>query len=97
MENYTNLPVFPNGVSAVQRSIDNIVDKEKLSDTVVFMDNVTICGKTQREHDYNLQRFYDVVKMYNITLNENKSTISANSITLLGYTICNNQIASDYN
>ena len=78
-------------------SIDNIVDKEKLSDTFVFVDNVTICGKTQKEHDYNLQRFYDAVKMYNITLNENKSTISANSITLLGYTIHNNQIAPDYN
>ena len=35
--------------------------------------------------------------MYNITLNENKSTISANSITLLGYTLHNNQIAPDYN
>ena len=35
--------------------------------------------------------------MYNITLNENKSTISANSITLLGYTIHNNQIAPEYN
>ena len=59
-----------NGVRAFQRSIDNIVDKEKLSGTFVFMDNITICGKTQKEHDYNLQRFYDVVKMYNITLNE---------------------------
>ena len=34
--------------------------------------------------------------MYKITLNENKSTISANLITLLGYTIHNNQIAPDY-
>ena len=28
---------------------------------------------------------------------KNKSTISANSITLLGYTIHNNQVAPDYN
>ena len=89
MENYTNLPVFPfgvtNGVSAFQRSIDNIVDKEKFSDTFVSVNNVTICGKTPKEYEYNLQRFYDIVKMYNITLNENKSTISTNSITLLIY------------
>ena len=61
---FTRLPFgFTNRASAFQRSIDNIVDKEKLSDTFVFVDNVTICGKTQKEHDYNLQRFFDVVKM----------------------------------
>ena len=49
---FTHLPFgITNGVSAFQRSINNIVDKEKLSDTFVFMDNVTICVKTQKEHD----------------------------------------------
>ena len=58
---FTRLPFgVTNGVSAFQRSIDNIVDKEKFSDTFVSVDNVTICGKTQKEHDYYLQRFYDL-------------------------------------
>ena len=57
---------------------------------------ITSPNETPKEHDYNLQRFYDV-KIYNINLNENKITISANSITLLGYVIHNNQISLDYN
>ena len=58
---FTRLPFgVTNGVSAFQRSIDNIVDKEKFSDTFVSVDNVTICGKTEKEHDYYLQRFYDL-------------------------------------
>ena len=41
-----------NGVRAFQRSINNIIDKEKLSDTFVFVDNITIYGKTQEQkHD----------------------------------------------
>ena len=95
---FTRLPFgITNGVSAFQRSINNIVDKEISSDTFVFVDNFTICGKTQKEHDYNLQRFYDVVKMYNITLNENKSTISTNSITLLFITTRSHQTIIDLN
>ena len=44
---FIHLPFgITNGVSAFRRSIDNIVDKAKLSDTFVFVDNVTICGKT---------------------------------------------------
>ena len=85
-----------NGVSAFQRSIDNIIENEKLSDTFVYVDNVTICGKTQGEHDENLQKFYDVATKYNITLNHEKSVISTSSITLLGYTIKDNTISPDY-
>ena len=94
---FTRLPFgVTNGVSAFQRSIDYIIEKENLTDTFVYVDNVTICGKNQEEHDYNLQKFYKIAKQYNITLNENKSIISSSSITLLGYTIENNQIAPDY-
>ena len=94
---FTRLPFgITNGVSAFQRSIDSIIDKENLSDIFIFVDNVTICGKTQEQHDYNLQKFYEIARKYNITLNDSKSIISTSSITLLGYTIQNNQISPDY-
>lgn len=94
---FTRIPFgVTNGVSAFQRCIDDIVEREKLTDTFVYVDNVTICGKDQQEHDYNLQRFYNVAKKCNITLNQSKSIISTTSITLLGYTIQNNQITPDY-
>ena len=70
------------GVSAFQRCIDNIIDREKLLDTFIFVDNITICGKTPEEHNHNLHKFYDVAKKYKITLNNDKSIISATSITL---------------
>ena len=85
-----------NGVSAFQRTIDKIIQDESLEDTFAYIDNVTICGRTQEEPDKNLAAFLEVCEKYNITLNNSKSIISATSITLLGYTIRNNQITPDY-
>lgn len=84
---FTRLPFgVTNGVSAFQRTIDGIVSKEQLVDTFVYVDNVTICGKTQKEHDYNLQRFYEVAKQYNITLKKKKHRFSLNdNITWVHY------------
>ena len=84
-----------NGVSAFQCTIDKILNDEALTDTFAYIDNVTICGRTQEEHDKNLAKFLEVCKKY-ITLNDSKSIISATSITLLGFTVCNNQISPDY-
>ena len=76
--------------------LDKILNDEALTDTFAYIDNVTICGRTQEEHDKNLATFLEVCKKYNITLNDSKSIISATSITLLGFTVCNNQISPDY-
>ena len=52
---FTRLPLgVMNEVRAFQRCIDKIIDKEKLSNTFVFVDNVTIYRKTSEEHNYNL-------------------------------------------
>ena len=69
---------------------------ESLTDTSAYVDNVTICGRTKEEHDKNLKAFYGTSEKYNITFNKSKSILSATSITLLGYTIENNQISPDY-
>ena len=86
-----------NGVSAFQRSIDKFIEDENLKDVFAYVDNVTVCGKTQEEHDRNLESVYKSAEKYNITFNKDKSIISTTSITLLGYTIENNHIKPDYN
>ena len=50
-------------------------------------DNIIVRGKTQEEHDKNLQRFLDVVEKYNLTLNKSKCIFSSTCINLLRYQI----------
>ena len=76
-----------NGVASFQRVIDNIVEKEGLTDTFVYIDNVTVCGHSQEQHDENLKRFMDAVDKYKLTLNKEKCVFSAMSANLLGYMI----------
>ena len=95
---FTRLPFgITNGVSAFQRSIDNIIEIKNLDDTFIYVDNLTVCGRTVEEHDINSERVNEVSKKYNITFNEKKSIIRATSITLLGYTVSHNKIKPDYN
>ena len=64
-----------NGVAGFQRTLDDIIESEELKDTFAYVDNVTICGNTQEEHDANLNKFLDDAKKYNMTFNDDKSII----------------------
>ncbi|GFW38255.1 retrovirus-related Pol polyprotein from transposon opus [Trichonephila clavipes] len=77
---------FTNGVACFQRVIDKIIEDEGLTLTYPLIDD-TVCGKDQKEHDDNLEKFMTVAKKYNLTLNEDKCTYSSNSVHLLGYII----------
>lgn len=46
-----------NGVASFQRTMDKIIADEKLQGIYPYLDDVTICGKTQTEHDNNLENF----------------------------------------
>ncbi|KAJ4439883.1 hypothetical protein ANN_08012 [Periplaneta americana] len=84
-----------NGVACFQRAIDAIIESQNLKDTFSYWDDVTICGRTQEEHDINLQRFLKAAEKFQLTLNENKSVFSTRRINLLGYTIGNKTIKPD--
>ncbi|GFV47633.1 putative retrovirus-related pol polyprotein from transposon opus [Trichonephila clavipes] len=43
-----------NGVACFQRVVDKIIEDEGLTLTYPFTDDVTVCGKDQKEHDDNL-------------------------------------------
>ena len=75
-----------------QRTINDIIDINKLKDTFAYVDNI---GHTQEELDLNLQRFQEIAKKHNLTFNESKSVISTNTIDLLWYTISHGQLKPD--
>jgi hypothetical protein len=66
LHQFTRMPFgVTNGVAQFQRTMDIFIVKEKLKDTFAYLDNLTICGMTQGEHDYNLKRFFLAAKTKN--------------------------------
>lgn len=93
---FTRIPFgVTNGVAAFQRTLEYIINQEKLDGTFVYLDDVTVCGKTQNEHDDNLQEFMKAATKYKLTLNKDKCNFNKTCISLLGYTITNNVIEPD--
>ena len=60
-----------NGVAAFQRTISQFIKEENLSNTYAYLNNVTVAGSTQLEHDRNVKAFIDAIRRRNFTLNEN--------------------------
>ena len=70
---FTRIPFgVTNGVASFQRIIDKIISSEELSGTFAYLDNVTICGVNESEHDGNLNKFLDAAKKYGLTFNDSK-------------------------
>lgn len=84
-----------NGVSSFQRTIDWLIRKENLAGTFAYLDDITICGKSEDEHKLNLDRFLEAAEKYNLTLNKDKCKFCQESINILGYTISNQIIKPD--
>ena len=84
-----------NGVAVFQRAMDKFVDEEGLKDTFPFLDNITVAGRDQEEHDENVQNFHEAIHRRNFTLNETKFVESKASISLLGYGISHGVITPD--
>ena len=86
-----------NGVSCFQREMDRFVKENSLKGTYPYMDNITICGKDQKDHDLNLSEFLAAAKMKNLTYNEEKCEFSTTKLHLLGSVIENGNIRPDPN
>lgn len=84
-----------NGVSSFQRTVDWLIRTENLNGTFAYIDDITVCGKTQEEHDKNLRLFLKAAEKYNLTLNKEKSKFTQSTINILGYTIENHVIKPD--
>ncbi len=63
-------------------------------DTFAYLDNVTVYGNTQQEHDATLCRFLEAAKS-KLTFNHDKSMISVTSVKLLGYLVSHGSVQAD--
>ena len=70
------------------------LEKHGCHGTFAYLDNITVGGKTQEEHDCNLERFLSVAKKSNLTFNETKYVFS-DSVDLLGYGISKGTLQTD--
>ena len=62
---------------------------------MITLDNITVGGRTQEEHDTNVQNFINMINELGLTLNKDKSVISVDNINLLGYCISHGQLKPD--
>ena len=76
-----------NRAAAFQRAIDRIIKKENLCDGFPYIDDITIAGRTQSEHDKNVKKFLEAITKADITLSKSKSVTSVRSIDILGFHI----------
>ena len=87
---FTRIPFdVANGVPAFQREMNNLVQVEFLKDTFSYLDNITVAGHTQEEHDRNVKRLLETLQRRKWTLNNNKTIGSVSSINILGYLVGN--------
>ena len=84
-----------NVVPAFQRVIDDIIKENDCKGTIAYLDNITVGGKTQEEHNKNLAKFFKVASDCNLTFNEAKRSYSTQSVKLLGYQITKNCLKPD--
>ena len=84
-----------NGVACFQRNIDDFIKRHSLEKTYAYLDNVTVAGVDQAEHDKNLTTLLDACKKDSLLLNDSKSVLSVSSICLLGYLVSHNEIRPD--
>ena len=85
---FTRLPFgVTNGVACFQREMMKFIDQNNLNAVFPYLDNITICGKDQQEHDANLEKFLAAAKAKNICYNDSKSVFSTRKLAILGYVI----------
>ena len=76
-----------NAVPASQRIVDDITKQNDCKGTFAYLDNITVGGKTQREHDENLAKLLKLARECNLTFNNSKCVYSTDCVKLLGYQI----------
>lgn len=93
---FTRLPFgVTNGVACFQREMVKFIEENDLKAVFPYLDNITISGKDQNEHDENLKKFLEAAEAKNICYNDEKSIFSTRRLPLLGYVIEEGNISPD--
>ena len=93
---FTRIPLgAKNDVAKFQRKMCEFIADENLLCAFSHLDNITITGHDQANHDRNVTSFLRAVKRRNFTLNESKTISSVKHINVLGYVVDNMTIKPD--
>ena len=93
---FTRLPFgVTNGVACFQREMMKFVDENDLEASFPYLDNVTICGKDQEDHDDNMEHFLEAAKRKNLCYNTQKCIFSTRRLPVFGYIIEEGTIRPD--
>ena len=93
---FTRLPFrITNGVACFQREMMKFVDENDLDASFPYLDNVTICGKDQEDHDANMEHFHEAAKRKNLCYNTQKCIFSTRRISVFRYIIEEGTIRPD--
>ncbi|XP_077969923.1 uncharacterized protein LOC120331269 [Styela clava] len=84
-----------NGVAVFQRYMDSFIERENLEGTFAYLDNVTIFGDDQPQHDKRLKAFMNAAERQCLTLNKNKSVFSVTELIFLGHLVSHGKIRPD--
>ena len=84
-----------NGVALFQRQIMKFINEENLKDTSTYLNNVTVAGRTQLEHDKNVKAFPEAIIRRNFTLNDSKTVNFVPNVHILNYVVGNMCIQPD--
>ena len=76
-----------NAVPEFQRAINAFVEQNQLRGCFPYLDDITIAGIDQEDHDLNLKAFDEAAAAWHLTFNENKTQLSRSEIALLGYKV----------
>lgn len=84
-----------NGVSACQRTMNTWITKYDLAGVFIYLDNLTVAGMTDNDHDRNLDALLKAAKKENFTFNDSKTVLKVSQIDLLGYRVSHGKIQPD--
>ena len=84
-----------NARATFQHSMDNDFAEEKDKLVVVYMDDIIVYSRSDREHIKNLEKVFLKCKKYGISLNPRKSIFALNKGKLLGHIIAKDGIKID--
>ena len=78
-----------------QHAMDKAFGEEKYKCVVVYMDDITVQSRSNKEHIQHLERIFLKCRRYGISLNPQKSNVGLEEGNLLGYIISNDGIKID--
>ena len=75
--------------------IDQLIDKYRLKGVFAYVDNITVSGYDNADHDLKLKALLAASQAENLTFNTDKCVFEKNQIDLLGYRVSHLKIRPD--